>query len=431
MIEPLKLFFHRQLGQMLDGGREVIKRKILKLVNYAKKYIFMIMVSPISVTIFLLVRLIRPLYLVRFNRLIGWRIGHFTANVELYLCEKDFFINQPSGPLLDIWYHTSRPCNKQLDKMWKRIIFIAPECIFFVVHWINSLVPGGEIHEIGDNACDDRDVYDLIDRSQPHLKFESYEVAKGKRAVKELGIPEGAKYVCLIVRDPAYLRKQSENEYTNADWSRHNYRDCDIDNFLEASNALTKNGYYVIRMGAVVEKEIYTDNPMIIDYACNGMRSDFLDIYLLATCFFCISTVVGLDGVPVIFRRPVLYVNCAPVGYVQASSRHNMFTVKKYWLKSEERFLTFSEIFKIGAGYLTQTKDFEKKGIALVENSPEEIELSVIEMQGRLLKTWKNTREDDERQSVFWSLFEKNELHGITHSNISSQFLSKNKELLL
>ena len=183
-------------------------------------------------------------------------------------------------------------------------------------------------------------------------------------------------------------------------------------------------------MGAVVEKKMHTDNPMIIDYACNEMRSDFLDIYLLATCFFCISTGGGLDGVPVSFRRPVLYVNFAPLGYIPLTIKKNVFTVKKYWLSHEKRFMTFSEIFKTGAAFFLDTKDFKENGIVLVESNPEDIKLSVIEMKDRLLGKWKNTEEDYNLQKRFYSQFKTNELHGEISSNVSSQFLRKNKELL-
>ena len=45
-------------------------------------------------------------------------------------------------------------------------------------------------------------------------------------------------------------------------------------------------------MGESVQKPLSTNNPMIIDYATNGMRTDFLDIFR-SSLLFCIST--GLD----------------------------------------------------------------------------------------------------------------------------------------
>lgn len=69
-------------------------------------------------------------------------------------------------------------------------------------------------------------------------------------------------------------------------------------------------------MGSAVSKVFKVDNPKIIDYATNGMRSDFMDIYLAAKCLFCISTGLGFDAVPTVFRRPVVYVNHTPVGYL-------------------------------------------------------------------------------------------------------------------
>jgi putative glycosyltransferase (TIGR04372 family) len=54
-------------------------------------------------------------------------------------------------------------------------------------------------------------------------------------------------------------------------------------------------------MGEIVKKKIKTKNPMIIDYATNGMRTELLDIYLAAKCDFCIypSEYEGF-GIPIL-----------------------------------------------------------------------------------------------------------------------------------
>ena len=91
----------------------------------------------------------------------------------------------------------------------------------------------------------------------------------------------------LYVRDGAYqLQKFKARE---RDWSYHDFRHTDINNFLLAAEELTKKGYYVFRMGVVVEKKFQTKNPKIIDYANSTLRSDFMDVYLGAKCSFCIS----------------------------------------------------------------------------------------------------------------------------------------------
>ena len=80
--------------------------------------------------------------------------------------------------------------------------------------------------------------------------------------LKKIGV-HNKKFVCLMVRDNAYLNSKNA--------SYHSHRNCNIENFLLVSEELTKMGYYVFRMGAKVEKKFTSKNPMIIDYASNGM----------------------------------------------------------------------------------------------------------------------------------------------------------------
>ena len=93
----------------------------------------------------------------------------------------------------------------------------------------------------------------------------------GEKFLMDLGIPIGSKIICLSVRCGAYL----EQKFSQIDYNYHNYRNADIENFSLAAEYLTHQGYYVFRMGAAVEKKMITKNPMIIDYASNGMRSPF------------------------------------------------------------------------------------------------------------------------------------------------------------
>ena len=68
----------------------------------------------------------------------------------------------------------------------------------------------------------------------------------------------------------------------------------------------------------------------------------------------------------------------------------------KYWLRSEKRFLKIPEILETGAGRLLGGQDYEKWGIEVIKNTPDQILDVVIEMEGRLDGTWQTTDDDDE-----------------------------------
>ena len=51
----------------------------------------------------------------------------------------------------------------------------------------------------------------------------------------------------------------------------------------------------------------------MIDYATSDDRSDFLDIWLMANCYFCITTGTGLDEVAGFWGIPSVFVNLLPL----------------------------------------------------------------------------------------------------------------------
>jgi len=388
----------------------------------------------LAVPIVVIVRLIRPWLLVRWGSLISSRIGHFVANTELYLCERDAGINMPMQRHVDLFYMERSICNQQLAIMWKRLLRIWPYGILARVSRLNKMIPGGMVHEIGNNTQHDRDVHNLLDRFPPHLKFTPEEEARGEAGIQAMGIPQGASFVCLIVRDSAYLDAQLP-----ADWSSHNYRDSDIQNYIPAAEALVRHGYFVIRMGAKVRKAMKTANPRIIDYAVSEKRSDFMDIYLGSRCAFCISMGTGWDAVPAWgFRKATVFTNLLPIGYLPTFSEKFIFTTKKHVLSGQRRGLTLNEIFNYGVGFCLDTSDYASKGVDLIENTPGEIRDVVIEMAERLNGTWQPHKDDEALQEQFWKIFptdavdsyQGQPLHGMIRARFGARYLRNNQAWL-
>ncbi len=422
-------FIKRQIAQIRQGGRAVLFRKMKRVLCIPHKLPLFILAVPVVVVI----NLIKPWLLVRWGELPGPRIGHFAPNTELYLCERDAGIDVPRQRHVDVFFMEPPICNRQLATMWKRILRVWPHWILPSIRRVNRLIPGGEIHEIGDNTQQDRDVHNLLERFPPHLKFTAEEEARGAAGLRMMGIPNGTPFVCLIVRDSAYL-----DAHQSKDWSYHNYRDSDIQNYVLAAEELADRGYFVLRMGVKVRESINTKHPRIIDYAVNGMRDDFMDIYLGAKCAFCISTSTGFDAVPAIFRRPIVFVNMAPLGYLQTYRTQYIGITKHHFSADSDRELTLREIFTNGAGFCLRTSDFESNGVKLIENTPEEIRDVVVEMADRLEGTWQPGPNDDALQRRFWEIYpadahdayQDRPLHGEIRCRFGSRFLSANAGFL-
>ena len=414
-------FLLRQVNQIKQGGVSALYRKLNKIKPHLINFPLYISAIPLVA----LIRIIRPLVLIRWYAIVATRIGHFAANIELYACEKDHNINVPAQRHFDIFFVGHKPiCNYQLFIMWKRVLRIWPHYFMYPVMIINKLIPGGECHEIK-TSNHDRDVHNLFDKSSVHISFSDQEEIYGASELRKHGIPEGAKFVCLIVRDSAYLE---ELPY-------HSYRDGNIQQYVMACEELANRGYYVIRMGAKVKNSINSKHPKIIDYATSGSRSEFMDIYLGAKCSFCISTSTGFDSIPAIFRKPIAFVT-VPFSYIFTFSSKYISITKHHISKEDGRELSFSEICSMKLDVALSSSDYHKKNIELVENSPEEIRDLVIEMADRLEGVWIEPTDDIKNRERFKYIFSrcqlsnKRHLHGEFYSHIGALFLKHNSHLL-
>ena len=420
-----KILLTKHYNQIKKGGIKTLLKKLISLF-----FIFLqLPVYLISVPIFVIITLIKPWYLIRWNSLYSSRLGHFTVCTEIYCCERDANINFPKQKYKDFFYSSKVISNKTLEKMWRRSLTILPSWLLKPIHKISnffySLLGKKNIHEINSPSRSDRDIHNLFEKSNTHISFTENEEIKGKKTLEKFGLPKDAKFVCLIVRDRGYLSRDSE--YANsARWDYHDYRNGDIDKYVLASEELASRGYYVFRVGTHVEKPLKSKNIKIIDYANSELRSDFMDIYLGAKCSFCVSTATGFDGIPVMFRKPIASI-VVPLGSILIDSKKNLSLTKHHINKITKKELSISEIFSSNVALSFKTEEFKNNNVVLQENTPEEIRDLVIEMDERINKHWKETDEDILLQENFWSIFKKNmgvNLHQKGNEKIKENFWS-------
>ena len=374
---------------------------------------------PLCLIIIGVVKILRPWVLIRFGEIYGPRIGHLAANMECYFCEKDEFTPKS----IDFFSLRERVCNEQLFKMIKRRIHFDPTNLVSLIITVFLRFRGWKDHLI-ETTQQDRDVHNFFEKYPPKLTFTEKELRQGKEGLAKMGIPNGAKWVCLIVRDSAYLRKHSGTDC----YSYHNYRDSEIATYRKAVIALANRGYYGLRMGESVSEELAVDHPKVIDYATNGMRTDFMDIYLGAHCEFCISTATGFDAIPVIFRRPVCFVNQVPVEYLSTWLPKSVSIYKHHYFEGKR--MTPREIFLSSAGLALASNVFEMMGVTLENNTEQEIYDLVMEMASIVEGRAVYSRDDELAQRRFWAEFphtihflNAKPLHGKVRMRIGTKFL--------
>ena len=381
----------------------------------------------------MLVYLIRPIFLLRFHGLNARKIGHYAEEVELYLCEMAHGINRPNLIYWDIFFHDIGPvCNKQLEKMWRRKISIYPKILIKPMLMLTHLFPRGGINRIGNNTQYNRDVNNLYDKISSQIEFTSKEISYGMSVLEKMGLKE-KKYACIDVRDSAYA-----NNVLKVDNFRDQYRDSNIDNYYEAALKIIEKGYVVVRMGKSVNSQFPVKNANILDYANSTYRSDFMDLFLAAHCDFTLSGCGGFSAVPIIFRRPFAFVNMAPIG-LSVTFRDSTIGICKHYCDSRtHKRLTFKEILKRNAAYLTDTKDYIEANMYLEENSPVEImevaEEMILQIEGKL----KHSSESNYAQEKFRDIFPKDQIvipnmnrqHGKIKFKYGSKFLLDNPHFL-
>lgn len=349
---------------------------------------------------------------VRLGEIWSPRLGHLLGNTECYLCEKDAGIHAGST---DIWFPVrGRSSHPLIEKKYRQKLNTFPRWVGELIVKVNRLFPGWERHEVGPTQFD-RDTRNLWEKHAPHIGFTEAEEKRGIFHLRDLGIQPGSKWVCLIVRDSAYLKKAMPS----TDSSYHDYRDSNIANYFKASLELANKGYYVIRMGKIVDKRMSVFHPKIIDYPFHPKASDFGQLYLGAKCEFCFGASTGFMAIPQVFGRPSVVVNFAPIEYISTWCKG--LVIWKHHMKDGRR-MTLKEIFDSGAGQFMAAGQFKAAGIGLEENSPQEICDAVMEIVNGI---------SDEPQEAFWkqfplkavSPFNQQPLHGNAVVRVGKEFL--------
>ena len=404
---------NKHFVQIRMGGVKVIAKKLRSL-------IYLLLQTPVyllSIPLIIILRLINSWYLIRWGELDSNRIGHFSVFTEIYCCKRDAGINTPSQKYLDLFYMKKFVCNKQLEKMWRRSLIILPAWLLRPLSRVNSFfclfISSFKEHEVLITKSliinSYNDINNLLEKFPTHISFIPKEELEGEEILKKFGLAKDAKFVCLHVRDTGYLNRHIKHEYMDERWQYHGHRDGDIDKYVLAAEELARREYYVFRMGKNVLKPLKSSNPKVIDYANSEMSNDFMDIYLSAKCYFFISPGSGMDGVSIIFSRPVAYIGHVPFGNFARKWNNNKKTLvltKHHINKKNQQELTISEIFSANVALAYTSGEYKLNDVELKENSPEEIRDLVIEMDERLNGHWKETKEDLLLQKRFWSIFE-------------------------
>ncbi len=384
-----------------------------------------------AIPIVFLIRLIRPIILIRVGTFLSSRAGHFVADAAY-----QWIVNETKTKaktfVIDLYWLDDWTCNVQWAKMVKRNLNVY-RFVKYIYIW-NNFIPGGSrnINVHGDSSSGSRDIGLTVGcNTERHMmSFFSEEEEEAKRWLRSKGWSDGQKFVCVLVRDDAYL--DSEDKYLEYDWNYHDYRDSDILTYVPAMEWLADQGLIVLRMGKRMKKKVNSNHKNIIDYAFCKDRSDLLDIWLFANCNLCITTMTGLDRVSDIYNRPLMAINYLPL--IDMYAWGNSLNYPKYlaW-KDSNTLLTLREVLN---NQYTDSDSYVNAGIDIINLSEYEITSAVQEFWHRVKGVWVETDEGIKKQKRLWDILTRNskymENNKYIHKNtqISSTLLFNHADFL-
>lgn len=240
----------------------------------------------------------------------------------------------------------------------------------------------------------------------------------GWEALEKLGVPGGAWFVALHVRErESDGRKSGLNAVRNAD----------VSTYFPAIDAITRQGGWVIRLGDPSMVRL-PPLPNVIDYCHSAIRADWMDIFLLARCRFLVGTNSGPAFVPALYGKPSVLTNWWPAAE-RPWHTSDIFIPKLLRRLSDGRYVTLSETLCEPLGWSYSLRYLaERCGVRIEDSTPGTIQAAVVEMLTRLEGT---SQPDAEGATLRARADEIYQAHGIAGAaQLSTDFLRHHRDLI-
>ena len=337
--------------------------------------ILKLLLQVVAFFVLVFLKLLRPIIRVELCIVAFHRFGHLALEPEIFLGEREVFakarIPRRRFPIQVQWWSfgpTNMQANRFLVAKWAEVVRVLPSWWIDAMHKVGK---SAKYLQLDEPKMSIRGSLNSLDRTDAHLQFTMEEKSRGKTSLQVLGIDPDRPYVCLVVRDGGHYASRGEQESVG-----YSFMNFDIATFDRAALSMAGRGYQVVRMGAGSETPFEVRHSNIFDYANSPHRSEFLDVYIAATCSFAVSTQTGPDAVCLAFRRPVCYIE------VTRFSQFFFGTKLAWWNPSElwqgDSRLTLRDILRGPIFWIKDPNDFISQGIRQVRSSAERIDHLVM-----------------------------------------------------
>ncbi|MBM3758438.1 MAG: TIGR04372 family glycosyltransferase [Acidobacteria bacterium] len=365
-----------------------------------------------------------PLYLarLRFVRVSAFeRIGHLALEPDVFIKEQALGMSKRCKGVIVRTF--SIAANECLLEYWGREFRIVNSPILRVMLARVNRLPyiGYDVRQVAINQTAPHIAVQKAWGSRPAvLALTEKHRRKGMEGLEELGVPRDAEFICFHCR---------EGNYSPSDEESHSFRNCSVENYLPAVSELARFGYWCIRMGDPSMRQI-PKLERVIDYAHLRARSDWMDVFLCATCKCFLGCASGLVFLPYVFGKSSGSANHATLSTVLAFSRNDVAIPKLLWSEDRQRYLSFPEIFRSDVANFRFTALFKENRIRPIENTADDVRALALEMLERSRGLAAYTPEDEELQERFKALMRPGHYSYGGINRIGRDFLRKYAYLL-
>jgi putative glycosyltransferase (TIGR04372 family) len=206
-----------------------------------------------------------------------------------------------------------------------------------------------------------------------------------RRMAQIYGLPEDAWFALLHVREPGF----------HAGWHKFHAgtRNAEIASYQSVIDFVISQGGWVVRGGDPSMTPL-APRDKVIDYAASTRRSPEIDIYLCAECAYFVGTNSGFSVIPPLFGRRCALTNWSPIG-IPNWYLDDLYIPKLIRKISENRYLTFKEMYSSFTGWSQFARDYEGTDFAVEDNSPEDLRDAAAELHSEVFGRASEVSDDD------------------------------------
>jgi len=328
------------------------------------KAISKLLLRAVALLVLICLFLVRPLIRVRLCIVAFHRFGHLALEPEIFLGEQELRVKSGMTKRFPVQIHwwsfgpQRLQANKFLVSKWCEAVCALPSWWIDALHTVGRVVPFLQLEE---PRMSIRGNLNALDQTKAHLQITDAEKRRANSELRSLGVDPDKPYVCLVVRDGGHYASLGEKESDG-----YSFLNFEIASFEQAALWLVEHGYQVVRMGAGTETPLSTSHSQIVDYANSQHRSEFLDIYIAATCSFAVSTQTGPDAVCLAFRRPVCYIDVCRFSQFFFGTKLAWWNPAELWLTGSR--LSLRDVLTGPVGNIKDPNDFIKYGVTQVRS---------------------------------------------------------------